>query len=206
MQPFNPNDDVSQYTAQPQIVEEDKEEEQSRSSAVPQDEAKPLRAALDPQPGPPLAFAVEDLYAGEFKVESSPKKRLKSRKADQPAAAVAGDTIIITQLPNGRNIYSSQEQVQVGVPFQCNEWAGMPDYGNTEFRPKQKIPGGSYKGNWALGQKARQGPGTLEDPSTGALYEGWWMNDKKEGMGKMTYKNKEVYYGLWSRDQKTSGM
>lgn len=74
MQPFNPNDDVSQYTAQPQIVEvveEDKEEEQSRSSAVPQDEAKPLRATLDPQPGPPLAQA-----------ESSPKKRLKSRKAD----------------------------------------------------------------------------------------------------------------------------
>jgi len=32
------------------------------------------------------------------------------------------------------------------------------------------------------------------------------MNDKKEGMGKMTYKNEEVYYGLWSRDQKTSGM
>ena len=71
MQPFNPNDDVSQYTAQPQIVEEDKEEEQSRNSAVPQDEAKPLRATLDPQPGPPLA-----------QVESPQKKRLKSRKAD----------------------------------------------------------------------------------------------------------------------------
>lgn len=37
-------------------------------------------------------------------------------------------------------------------------------------------------------------------------YEGWWINDKKEGMGKMSYANRQVEYGLWKEDKLDTGL
>ena len=48
----------------------------------------------------------------------------------------------------------------------------------------------------------------MEYNDSGDFYEGWWMNGRREGMGKYTYLNPcgEIYYGLWSSDEKLSGM
>jgi len=40
----------------------------------------------------------------------------------------------------------------------------------------------------------------------GFIYEGWWYRGKKHGMGRMTYPNNEMFYGLWNEDQKFSGL
>ena len=40
----------------------------------------------------------------------------------------------------------------------------------------------------------------------GTKYEGWWIEDKKEGMGKMSYANRQVEYGLWKDNKLATGL
>lgn len=40
----------------------------------------------------------------------------------------------------------------------------------------------------------------MEYSSDGRKYEGWWIQGKKEGMGKMSYTNRQIEYGLWKDD------
>jgi len=40
----------------------------------------------------------------------------------------------------------------------------------------------------------------------GALFEGWWKNGKKEGMGKLSFTSRQVEYGLWKDDKLATGL
>lgn len=40
----------------------------------------------------------------------------------------------------------------------------------------------------------------------GAVFEGWWMNGMRHGLGRIIYANQEMYYGLWVDDDKFSGL
>jgi hypothetical protein len=38
--------------------------------------------------------------------------------------------------------------------------------------------------------------------ANGDLYQGDWMNDKKNGNGNMTYANGDLYHGEWMNDKR----
>lgn len=46
----------------------------------------------------------------------------------------------------------------------------------------------------------------MEYRATGNKYEGWWLDGKRDGMGKMTYSNRQVEYGLWKDDELATGL
>ena len=41
---------------------------------------------------------------------------------------------------------------------------------------------------------------------SGAVYEGWWFDDMRNGMGKLTHPNNQVEYGLWLNDKLLNGV
>jgi len=82
--------------------------------------------------------------------------------------------------------------IQPGVTFDCNDWAEKPIYGPTVFKPRQVVQGGEYKGNWAgpgWEREGRQGLGAMKYAQSGAVYEGWWFDDMRNGIGKLTHPN-----------------
>lgn len=195
--------------ATPKIVEEDKELERSIDS-VPQDEALPSQIYHETYSNNMSNNSPE--YRHTLK-PASEMPRLKRRKqstlkSEQQQAVVASNTIIVAKSPAGYNIYTSLEQTQKGVPFNCREWAGKPKYGDTVAKLKKKTKDGVYVGHWQKGKDVIQGTGTMEYNRSGDFYEGWWLLGKREGMGKMTYMNPagQIFYGVWSADEKVSGM
>lgn len=132
----------------------------------------------------------------------------KLKKKKQSGAVVASNTIIVAKSSTGYNIYTSVEQTQKGAHFNCREWAGKPNYGDTVAQLKKKTRDGIYSGHWQKTKNVIQGIGTMEYSDTGDFYEGWWLQGKREGMGKLTYLNPggQIYYGLWAGGNKVSGM
>lgn len=58
--------------------------------------------------------------------------------------------------------------------------------------------GDVYEGDWVNNFKNGKGKMTYVN---GDVYEGDWMHGQKSGKGKMTYKNGNVYEGEWIGDQ-----
>ena len=89
------------------------------------------------------------------------------------------------------------------------EWPDMINYGDTEFIHKKKLSDGVYKGHWLPSNTevtVKHGLGKMKYKDNGAIYEGYWNHKYRHGMGKITYINKEFFYGLWIDDIKFSGI
>ena len=56
--------------------------------------------------------------------------------------------------------------------------------------------GSRYDGEWLKEQNIRQGRGKLIDLN-GEVYEGYWLNDKRNGKGRQIYNDGDVYTGQW---------
>lgn len=59
------------------------------------------------------------------------------------------------------------------------------------------YPDGTYVGN--IANDLREGRGKMTY-TNGEIYDGSWSNDKKQGNGKMTYKNGGVFESVWRND------
>jgi len=115
---------------------------------------------------------------------------------------------MIAKTIRGGKIYVDEEQLKPDAPFDLSEWPDMVNYGQTQFIEATKLGEGVYEGHCLLlkeDQVVRQGFGKIDYNETGDFYEGWWLNNSRHGMGKMTYANDEMFYGLWIDDVKFSG-
>lgn len=76
---------------------------------------------------------------------------------------------------------------------------------NTDERVKKApitLPTGAvYEGEWK--NEMRDGYGKQEWPD-GSRYEGYWLNDKANGIGKLLHADGDIYEGEW-RDDKANG-
>jgi len=54
------------------------------------------------------------------------------------------------------------------------------------------MPEGTYNGQFLIyqnGYKTPQGFGKMKYKENGANYEGWWLNGKRHGLGRIIYVN-----------------
>ena len=90
-------------------------------------------------------------------------------------------------------------QMQPAHDYNYADWPDQPDFGKVESRPKKD----GYTGQWYVGTNAKQGHGRQEYGD--GLYEGSWLNRKREGMGRLVYRNGDVHFGLFKNDLKARG-
>ena len=57
-----------------------------------------------------------------------------------------------------------------------------------------------YEGEWIKGQEVKYGKGIQVWPD-GAIYEGWWENDKANGYGRLIHADGDYYEGNWKNDK-----
>jgi hypothetical protein len=56
--------------------------------------------------------------------------------------------------------------------------------------------GARYQGEWLLGTQVRQGTGIQIWPD-GSMYEGWWVDNKANGKGRLIHADGDIYDGSW---------
>lgn len=52
-----------------------------------------------------------------------------------------------------------------------------------------------YQGQWKDGK--RHGKGSEFDRKEQSFYIGWWINDEKEGLGRVIFDSGNIYEGYW---------
>jgi len=84
------------------------------------------------------------------------------------------------------------------IPYRVKVWAGRRNYGEVEEREAHFNKNvGTYKGQWQIEGSVRQGRGTMRYKNQD-VYEGWWFDGLREGMGRMLYIScNEAYIGMW---------
>jgi len=98
--------------------------------------------------------------------------------------------LLTAKTRSGIAIYTSKHQIDRNVLFEYKSWPGMPIYESSGAKGTKETEEGAYKGSWLYfenGQKTKQGFGSMEYSNNGSVYEGWWLNGKKHGMGRMIY-------------------
>ena len=64
---------------------------------------------------------------------------------------------------------------------------------------------GVYSGDFNPENALRTGQGRMKY-SDGAVFDGWWIDGLREGMGRLASKEgKMIYLGLWKNDEKSCG-
>lgn len=61
----------------------------------------------------------------------------------------------------------------------------------------------SFRGSWDGGRRV-DGFGVLVWPD-GAIYQGQWVDEKRDGLGLFTYPDQSLFTGQWSRDHRVDG-
>lgn len=64
--------------------------------------------------------------------------------------------------------------------------------------PVRLVSGAVYEGEWK--NEMRDGWGVQRWPD-GSVYEGYWVEDKSCGQGKLVHADGDIYEGEWSNDQ-----
>ena len=57
-----------------------------------------------------------------------------------------------------------------------------------------------YTGEWSISTGMRHGKGNLVIID-GSIYEGYWINDKKNGFGRFIHVDGDIYDGYWANDK-----
>lgn len=125
--------------------------------------------------------------------------------------------------PNQREVGNYQNEVveqmysQLG-PFDYNMAKNVPFDGEVQTN-SQNFPhlnnstqtsqmkgwrtlegGAKYNGEWDINRGVRQGKGTQIWPD-GSRYDGYWMNDRANGPGRLIHAEGDVYQGDWVDDK-----
>jgi hypothetical protein len=65
--------------------------------------------------------------------------------------------------------------------------------GAVEARPVTMLDNhAKYTGEWVIGEDTRQGKGKQIWPD-GSMYDGWWIDNKAEGRGRLIHVDGDVY-------------
>jgi len=84
-------------------------------------------------------------------------------------------------------------------PFDAGE--RQNDGFEKEERPMVELENGArYKGEWIAGSQTRQGFG-VQIWSDGSKYEGWWQDNKANGLGRLIHADGDVFEGDWKDDK-----
>ena len=72
--------------------------------------------------------------------------------------------------------------------------------GPREQRPMQRLPDGAcYIGEWKVGTQKKEGRGMMVWKD-GAMYEGYYKNDKGNFFGRIIHADGDVYQGEFVED------
>ena len=64
---------------------------------------------------------------------------------------------------------------------------------------------GVYSGDFSLENDLHTSLGRMKY-SDGSIFDGWWIDGLREGMGRLISKDgKKIYLGLWKNDEKSCG-
>jgi hypothetical protein len=106
------------------------------------------------------------------------------------------------QWSNGTRSGKGRQVFRNGDIYNGEWWESLPD---GKGKMKYSNPMGltvfeTYDGEWISGEReGNNGVMTYTDKS---LYDGNWTKDQRNGLGKMTYVDKSIYYGNWANDQR----
>lgn len=110
---------------------------------------------------------------------------------------------IVARSETGVDIYAPLEQLSKSSSFQILDWPGKPDYGQRIYRDNVTLYDGVYSGDFNQANALRTGQGHMNF-NDGDVYDGWWIDGLKHGMGRQISKD-GIYLGLWTNDEKSCG-